>query len=193
MSPRGAEQDPASPAVAPSETPAEHEHELARTREEAKNLRAERTALAATNAELERRLAVRGEELDSLVVQLSAIERIVVSLERTIEELREQRAESGNQPAEPAAPAAAQEQPAESELRAMLERERAQTIEEVRRAASSRAWRWGHGVTRLLRTLTFRRSARSAGALEALLARLESEQLPAPDETSSASPPDPSA
>ena len=43
--------------------------------------------------------------------------------------------------------------------------------------AESRAWRYGHGVSRMLGLLTFRRSAKPAGAAEVLLAMLETQPL----------------
>jgi chromosome segregation ATPase len=60
----------------------------------------------------------------------------------------------------------------------LLERERRQSLMLARRAAASRAWRLGHATTRLLRRLTFR-PIRTAGALEALIARLDAPDGPA--------------
>jgi len=151
-----------------------------------KDLRARNSALTAANAELQQRLAARGEDLDTLVVQLASMERIVVSLERTIEQVRGRGTETSSEVIDVAKPAEVNWPPDANapadwdSVRAALELQRQRTIEDVRRAAGSRAWRWGHGVTRLLRTLTFRRSVRNAGAMDALLERLENEELPLP-------------
>jgi chromosome segregation ATPase len=56
---------------------------------------------------------------------------------------------------------------------AEIELERERTLEDLRRLAASRAWRWGHGVSIALRWLTFRRTVRRAGAVEVLIDRLD--------------------
>lgn len=53
-----------------------------------------------------------------------------------------------------------------------LMREREMIREQVRLAADSRAWRWGHGITLFLSRITFR-STKRAGAIDALAERLE--------------------
>lgn len=150
------------------------------------DLRGENLALRESNAEMQRRLTARGEELDALVLELSGLERTVGALERTIEALRSDSqgsdlaipAGAGRAKSAAANPLAASSRDWE-ELLATVERQRQRTIEDVRNAADSRAWRWGHGLTRSLRTLTFRRSAQRLGALEILLQRLEAEtQVP---------------
>lgn len=53
-----------------------------------------------------------------------------------------------------------------------------ETIEALRRIERSRAWRLGHGATRLLRRLTFRPSVKREGGVEQLIRRLEPLALP---------------
>jgi hypothetical protein len=54
-----------------------------------------------------------------------------------------------------------------------LRTERERTVAELRRVAASRAWRWGHGLAKLLRRLTFRRSVRESGAIDTMIGYLE--------------------
>lgn len=62
-----------------------------------------------------------------------------------------------------------------------LQQEREQIAIDVRRAANSRAWRWGHAFTTALATVTFRRKSKR-GALDVLVQQLEPHALPpAPD------------
>ena len=61
-------------------------------------------------------------------------------------------------------------------LRAMRERED-EIAGHVRAAAASRSWRLGHGLMRATRRLTFRRAAKSDGAIEAALRAIERPQL----------------
>jgi hypothetical protein len=76
----------------------------------------------------------------------------------------------------------------EAEL-AALTAERDRTIADLRRIAASRAWRWGHGTTNLLRRLTFRRT-HGVGAVDTLLTRLEPPPAlpPAPEAAEPAAP-----
>jgi chromosome segregation ATPase len=199
---------------------------------------------AAETAELDRRLALRTEELDAAVSRLAFVEGSTGALERAITELRAETTEVRSERARLAARVdtltlhgdglmravaerdraigeyshtLAERQRALSELgaqvealgaeserrearihalqeelqagdhrREALELERRRTIEDLRRVGASRAWRWGHGTSRLLRRLTFRRS-RGKGGVEKLLERLDPPaSLPAPDEAPAA-------
>jgi chromosome segregation ATPase len=178
--------------------------ELEKTRAEGERLRVEEVSAAAERSELERRLAIRSEELDTSIRQLAAVERAVAELERAMADLRAEAHEVRGERAElleridqlarhndGLERALAEHERIEGELRAeslelaqlrprldQLERERAQTLEDLRRLGASRAWRMGHGVTRLLRRLTFR-PIRTGGAVERMIARLQAPALPA--------------
>ena len=71
-----------------------------------------------------------------------------------------------------------------------LETERERTVADLRRVSESRAWRWGHGSSALLRRLTFRKS-KGQGGVEVLLRRLEAPRTVGPSpETGRVEPPE---
>ena len=153
----------------------------------------EKEALERESAELSYLLDERRTEVDRLqtehreaVIELAERDRL---LAQATEEVTERIEEAG------AAELRAREVETEAErLREVLaEWEQAitkqmQTLAAVRRdverAASSRSWRFGHGLLRLLRTLTFRRT-QGKGALEVALERLPVAQ---PGEAAAAAP-----
>ncbi|HTD58204.1 MAG TPA: glycosyltransferase, partial [Solirubrobacteraceae bacterium] len=140
------------------------ERELVTQRERATALESEvrvlRAQLAEQAAELEqeRRLAARlADELDDLHGELGAVRRQVDSAD----------ALRSRSVAEYAARVRRQQQTV-SALAVGLGRVR----DDIERASSSRAWRYGHGMTRVLARIAGRRR-RTKGALAAALARIE--------------------
>jgi chromosome segregation ATPase len=198
----------ATPLQAPGGAGTELSEALAQAERERDRLASELRSREAEQAELERRLAARGEELDATVRQLTSIESTVLALRDAIAEhtsevdsiraeraVLVERADALMLHNDGLTRALTERERSENELRirvgelraaaaraVLLEREREQTLEDVRRAEASRAWRLGHGVTRLLRRITFRRS-RTRGALERVIERLEE---PLPDQTEAA-------
>jgi septal ring factor EnvC (AmiA/AmiB activator) len=151
------------------------ERAFAELRSEAHELRAERSSLAERidllslhNEGLHQALAERDRGDGALRSTISTLEQELARRRARIGELQNT-AERADAELESSAAGRASVELRISEL----ERERERTVEDLRRVASSRAWRWGHGTTRLLRRLTFRRSLRSAGAVEKLLDRLD--------------------
>ncbi len=158
------------------------EHAFAELRSEAQALRGERSSLAERidllglhNDGLHQALAERDRGDAALRSTISTLEQEV---ERDQARIRSLENEAQLTDAELRSSTSGR---AKLELRVSeLERERERTVEDLRRVASSRAWRWGHGTSRLLRRLTFRRSVKAAGAVEKLLERLEQPpELPA--------------
>jgi chromosome segregation ATPase len=181
--------------------------QLAAAQAETAELRQARVAAE----ELDRRLAIRTEELNAVTRQLIAFEGSVRTLERALAELqsateglREERAGlvervdtltlQNEGLVQTLARRERSEQALALEVRRLhdaearageleahverLERERAQTLSDVRRVAASRAWRLGHGATTLLRRATFR-PVRTGGALDAIIDRLDVPKSPA--------------
>ena len=147
---------------------------IAVLRSEATELRSERNTLAA--------------RVDALAIQNDGLTRAITERDRTISDHRadaaEMRAELEHR--------LARVQGLESELGAAnieleaLRSEREATAQDLRRVAASHAWRWGHGVAKLLRRLTFRR-ARGPGAIQRMIANLEAPPVP-PQDTKTSEP-----
>lgn len=107
---------------------------------------------------LARRLEARAAELQAAAERGRALAASVERLENELDEARA-RAEQGADAVD------------------WLMAERKTMVRYAHGLAESRAWRYGHGVSRLLGRLTFHRSAKPAGAAEVLLAMLETRPL----------------
>jgi chromosome segregation ATPase len=125
-------------------------------RGEARELRSERAQLAA--------------RIDTLTIHAEGLARAIADRDTALGELRRSNADLQAQIVE----LQAQAEQARQRTTALeaLERERQRTVEDLRRLSHSRAWRLGHGATRLIRRLTFR-PIKTGGAVEVLIKRLE--------------------
>lgn len=159
-------------------------HEAARWR-----LRTLERDLAARDAERREAVASRdahvraaveaGVRHERAVEDLRAARNAAAASERESAELRETLSEQQRRVAE----LEAREQELHTRAvrleQALVERRREydEIARHVKAAAASRSWRWGHGFTRVVRSLTFRRSVKSDGALDVAVRAVERVQI----------------
>lgn len=138
---------------------------------EARRLEAELGAAEGQLAAAESQLAAAESQVAAAESQVGAAEGRLAAAERQLAELRK-----GLQAAEQRERRSASEYGARvrelEQVVSILSLGLAETKADVERAAGSRAWRWGHGMTKALRTLTGRRKV-TEGALARALKRIE--------------------
>jgi len=128
------------------------------------------TAASADLDEVRTRVARAEIEGDREREARAGAERRAAALERELE-ARDHQLTAAQQQERLLADRAAQLDRETRELRAQFDVERARLLVQLERARESRAWRIGHGTTRLLRRLTFRRSL-GTSALDVAIASL---------------------